>query len=258
MIEILKPNKKMRELLSFTPLQYMIDSIEENPKLAKLYISETENTCFVLLGVYLFVAGEITKESLDCLDKQILTEKARNELEIIIVFYPNEDWKNAVSNLFPNKYTLYERSLYRIEPTHLYNDYISCQGANVLKITSELLNSNVDNINMIINEVTTYDDMDDFVDRGIGFTPVIDNKVCGFCTSEYPTKTELAIGIEVLKEYQKQGIAKAMTKMLLNEACKRNFTVNWECWKNNIASAKTAMSCGFEKVADYPVIFVEL
>lgn len=258
MIEILKPNKKMRELLSFTPLQYMIDGVEENPKLAKSYISETEDTCFVLLGVYLFAAGEITKESLDYLDKQILTEKARNELEIIIVFYPNEDWKNAVTNLFPNKYSLYERSLYRMKPTNFDNDYSSSQEANILKITSELLNSNVDNINMIINEVTTYDDMDDFVDRGVGFTPVINNKVCGFCTSEYPTKTELAIGIEVLKEYQKQGIAKDMTKMLLNEAYKKNITVNWECWKNNIASAKTAMSCGFEKVADYPVIFVEL
>lgn len=258
MIEILKPNRKMRELLGFTPLQYMIDSIEENPKLAKLYINEIESTCFVLLGVYLFVAGEITKEELDYLDKQILTEKARKELGIIIVFYPNEDWKNAITNLFPNKYNLYERSLYRTKPTHLYNEYSDDQEENILRITSELLSSDIENIKMIINEVTTYDDMDDFVNRGIGFTPVFNNMVCGFCTSEYPTKTELAIGIEVLKDYQKQGIAKSMTKMLLNEAFKRNYTVNWECWKNNIASAKTAMSCGFEKVADYPVIFIEL
>lgn len=260
MRKLLKPNKNMRILLNFTPLQYMIDSIEENPKLAKLYINETESTCFVLLGNYLFVAGEITKESINYLSDKILTDKTRKELEIIIVFYPNEDWKNAITNLFPNKYNIYERSLYRIKPTYLYDTFNNSQ-SNILKITSELLSSNIDNKSMIINEVigtNTYNDMDDFVGRGIGFTPVFNNKICGFCTSEYPTKTELAIGIEVLKEYQKQGVAKTMTKMLLNEACKKNLTVNWECWKNNIPSANTALSCGFEKVADYPVIFIEL
>jgi len=260
MKNILKINKNMRDLLSFTPLQYMIDSIEENPKLAKVYVDETENTCFVLLGIYLFVAGEITNEAINYLTNQILTDKARKELEIIIVFYPNEDWKNAITNLFPNKYNVYERSLYRIKPTYLY-DISNNSQSNILKITSELLRSNIDNKSMIVNEVigtNTYNDMNDFVDRGIGFTPVFNNKVCGFCTSEYPNKTEIAIGIEVFKEYQKQGIAKTMTKMLLNEAYKKNLTVYWECWKNNIPSSNTAISCGFEKVSDYPVVFIDL
>jgi GNAT superfamily N-acetyltransferase len=257
MIEILKPNRKMRELLSFTPLQYMIDSIEENPKLAKLYINETEDTCFVLLGVYLFVAGEASKAALDYLDKQILNEKARKNLGVIIVFYPNKDWENAIVNLFPNKNNIYARSVYRIKPTYIQDDFNNIQDVKISRINSELINSNVENLSMIFNEVTSYVDIDDFVNRGIGFTPIVNNKVCGFCTSEYPTKNEIAIGIEVLSEYQKQGIAKTMTKMLLNEAYKRNLTIYWECWKNNIASSNTALSCGFEKVSDYPIIFVE-
>lgn len=257
MMKILKPNKRMREMLNFTPLQYMIDSIEENPKLADLYINEAESSCFVLLGVYLFVAGEASKEVLDSLEKRILTEETRKNLGIIIVFYPNKDWENAITNLFPNKYNIYARSVYRIKPTQLYDDFSSNEGVNISRISSELLSSNVQNLSMIFNEVTSYVDMDDFVNKGIGFTPVVNNKVCGFCTSEYPTKNEIAIGIEVLEEYQKLGIAKSMTKMLLNEAYKRNFTVYWECWKNNIASVNTALSCGFEKVSDYPIIFVE-
>ena len=260
MKKLLKPIKIIRQLLSFIPLQYMIDSVEENPKLAKLYISETENTCFVLFGHYLFVAGEITNEAISYLDNKILSEKARKELEIIIVFYPNEDWKNSITSLFPNKCKIYERSLYHTKPAYMCDISTSSQ-SSILKITSELLRSNVENISMIIDEIigtNTYYDMDDFINRGIGFTPVFDNKVCGFCTSEYPSKTEVAIGIEVLKEYQNQGIAKTMTKMLLNEAYKKNLTVNWECWKNNIPSSNTAISCGFKKVADYPVIFIEL
>ncbi len=258
MNKLLKPNKRMRELLSFTPLQYMMDSMEENPKLADYYIDKAENTCFILMGVYLFVAGEVSKEALDYLDKQILTEKARENLGIILVFYPNKDWEDAITNMLPNNNKIYPRSVYRIKPKQLYNDFSNNEGVNISRINSELLNSNVENLSMILDEVTSYADMEDFVNRGIGFTPIVNNKVCGFCTSEYPTKTEIAIGIEVLEEYQKKGIAKTMTKMLLNEAFKRNLTVYWECWKNNIASVNTALSCGFEKVSDYSIIFAEL
>lgn len=89
---------------------------------------------------------------------------------------------------------------------------------------------------MIKNEVlstATYDDMEDFFSRGFGFAPVIDNKVCGFCTSEYPSENAIAIGIEVLKEYQKQGYARAMTQAFLNKAAQRNLDVYWQCWKDN-------------------------
>ncbi|QSX06279.1 GNAT family N-acetyltransferase [Sedimentibacter sp. zth1] len=260
MKRILKPNENIRKLLEFTPLQYMIDSIEENTKLAELYINECENTCLLLFGHYLFVAGEVTDEATNFLYYEILTEKVKKELEIIIVFFPDETWKDAMINLFPDKNNLCEKSLYRVKPTCICDSFAK-QTTNIRRITTELLNSNVNNIDMIIDEVIgtgTYNSMDDFTQRGISFSPVIDNKVCGFCTSEYPTKSEIAIGIEVLEQYQKQGIAKQMTKMFLSEAAKQNLTVNWECWKYNIASANTAKSCGFEKVADYPVIFIDL
>ena len=236
----------------------MIDAIEENPKLAKIYINEEENTCFVLLEHYLFVAGDINDENLSYLYNQVLTEKVKNELEIITVFYLINEWKNSITNLYPNNHKIYERSLYRIKPTYVVDDFNNHH--NIFRITNELLNSNIDNTNMIVEEVIstgTYNNIDDFIQRGIGFTPVIDNKVCGFCTSEYPTKSEIAIGIKVLEQYKNQGIAKAMTKMFLNEASKRDLTVNWECWKNNISSVNTAKSCGFEKIADYPVIFID-
>ena len=60
------------------------------------------------------------------------------------------------------------------------------------------------------------------------------------------------------EEYQKQGYAKAMTKLFLNKAANHGLTVYWECWKINIVSVNTALSCQFEKVADYPILFVEL
>jgi GNAT superfamily N-acetyltransferase len=159
--------------------------------------------------------------------------------------------------LFPDRHRQFERSLYR--------HGIKSTGEmkivdNIEEITSELMNSCVDNLEMITDEVIstgTYNDMEDYLNRGIGYTVIIDNKVCGFCTSEYPSKDSVAIGIEVLEEFQKQGYAKSMTGQFLRKASQRGLNVYWECWKNNTPSKNTALSCGFEKVADYSVLLVK-
>jgi hypothetical protein len=45
--------------------------------------------------------------------------------------------------------------------------------------------------------------MEDYFIRGIGYISVINNKLCGFCTSEYPSKDAIALGIEILEECQR-------------------------------------------------------
>jgi len=83
-------------------------------------------------------------------------------------------------------------------------------------------------------------------------------EICAFCTSEYPSADSLAIGIAVDENHRRQGIATKMTNAFLKKAAERDLNVFWECWKNNAPSVQTAMKCGFEKVADYPVLFVEM
>lgn len=253
-------NPKVRELLKFTVLQYMLDALNENPKLGKIFVDDVDNpnTCVVSFHHLLFFGGNLTQDFRKFLLDELLAEDVRKDQCVFFMLYPDEAWKNALNGLFPNKCNQYERSLYRWKYGSVCN--LSCCN-NIVEITSNLMNSDVGNLDMIINEVIptgTYDNIDDFLSRGIGYVPVINNKVCGFCTSEYPSRSAVAIGIEVLEEYQRQGYAKAMTKAFLNKASKRDLIVYWECWKNNIASAKTALSCGFEKVADYPILFVNL
>jgi len=49
-----------------------------------------------------------------------------------------------------------------------------------------------------------------------------------------------------------------LTNAFLEKTTERNLNVFWECWKNNAPSVQTALKCGFEKVADYPVLFVNM
>lgn len=260
MKQIETPNPQARELLKFSVLQYMLDTLCENPKLGKTFVDDvdTPNTCIISFHHLLFFGGNLTQDCLSFLSNDILPEYMRNNQHVLYMLYPNEAWKNALKGLFPGNCSEYERSLYchKLE----FIDKLPCCD-NVVEITSELMNSTANNLDMITNEVIptgTYNSIEDYLMRGIGYTPIINNKVCGFCTSEYPSKSAIAIGIEVLEEYQRQGYAIAMTKAFLYRAKQRGLTVYWECLKNNIASVNTALSCGFEIVAHYPILFVKL
>ena len=260
MKQITTLNLKTRAFFEYTALQYMIDTLVENPSLGKIFVDDdiNPNTCIISLKHLLFFGGNPSMDCLDFLASKILTDDMRNRKSIFYMLYPDEEWKNALMGLFADSCNQYERSLYRINP--IWEDKQSSY-EHIIEITSELMNSTATNLDMITDEIIgtgTYNDMEDFFNRGIGYTLVMNNKVSGFCTSEYPSKDAIAIGIEVFEEYQKLGHAKAMTKLFLNKAAQHGLTVYWECWKNNIASANTALSCQFEKVADYPILFVEL
>lgn len=252
-------NKSVRRIMEYTPLQYMLDAVSENPKIAEIYVDEEDNPQYslILLGHYLFIGGKIGEETFRKIREKLFTKELRENLGILIVFYETDEiaelFRNAFSKIYDN-----ERSLYYVKPVHTSHK----QPKTYIKgINRNLIKSSVENLTMITEEVIgtgTYDDMEDFCKRGIGYTPIIDNRVCGFCTSEYPSQNAVAIGIEVEEKYQNQGIASAMTKSFLNQAALKDLDVYWECWKRNEESVKTALSCGFTKVADYKVLFIEL
>lgn len=259
MLRIENFNSKVRELLKFTVLKYMLDTIYENPKLGSIFADDPDNpdSCIVSFHHLLFCGGKPTQECLHFLSDEIIAGKTTEEYEVLCLVYPDEEWREALKVLFPDRHKEFERSLYRHSLKNI-DDFMRVD--NVVEITPELMNSSLDNLKMITDEVVstgTYDGMEDYLKRGIGYSVIIDNKVWGFCTSEYPSKAAAAIGIEVLEEYQKQGYARAMTGQFLKKAAQRGLSVYWECWKNNVASSNTALSCGFEKVADYPVLLVK-
>jgi RimJ/RimL family protein N-acetyltransferase len=259
MIKIAGFNDRARKLLAFTPLQYMIEAVTENEKLAQIFVDDENmpECCAMLLGHYLFIGGELTEDFLRALVGTLFTKEKREQMEAVIVFYENETTAGYFRRFFDKVYDS-ERSLYHQKPVlHEKEDGFS----RIIPINWELLDSKMQNLSMITDEVlgtATYNDMKDFCDRGIGFTYASDNMICSFCTSEYPCIYSVAIGIEVSKEHQRQGIATEMAKAFLQSAAKRDLDVYWECWKKNEASAKTALTCGFHKIADYPVLFIDL
>ena len=278
---------KTRKLFTFTPLQYMLDSLSEHPQMGSMYVDDEQDprTGMILWGHYLFVGGQASASAVQALVSGILNDAVRKALQGVVVFYPDHEWRDLLTSLFPDRYQEAERSLYASSTLNHPSIESDCDPADsvtvsgqaypdavqqydavhrndaVQRIDAALLQSSTANLDMIVGEVlgtATYADMNDFIENGIGFATVIQGQVCGFCTSEYPSRRSIAIGIEVLAAYQQQGYAKQMTRALLEVAAAQGLRVFWECWKTNSPSVRTALACGFTKISDYPVLVLDL
>ena len=232
----------------------MLRSIENNAVKGMVYADDEDepSTCVVRIGHLLFFGGSITGECLVYVKAKILTFEIYEKYGLFYFYYPNEAWRNALMILFPEQCEVRERSLHGIKSMPIAQIQIP---PFIVPITPKLMESGIKNREMIINEVGN---TDLFLKNGIGYAVLIDGGIQGFCTSEYKSDKELAIGIEVVQAHQKKGYAKAMTSAFLKDAMGKGFNVYWESWKSNTASVNTALSCGFRHIADYPMIFLDL
>ncbi len=235
----------MREMLSWLPQQYMLDTLDENPRLARYH--EGDGFCAVLFGHYLFIGGRFDPEAVRFLAEHMLSEY------VTFAYCPDEAWKGGLRALFPEGREE-GRAIYAVRP---YRSPASDE--RIIRVEKPDLGK-YEGADVFVDEVmgtATYDSMDDFFARGIGTAPLIGGRLSGFCTSEYPSEGKCAIGIMVDEPYRGQGIAKAMTRAFLTAAYDRGFDqVYWECRADNEPSYRTALACGFQEIASYEAFVI--
>jgi RimJ/RimL family protein N-acetyltransferase len=235
----------MREKLKWLPQQYMLDTLDENPRLALYH--EGDLSSAVLFGHYLFIGGRYDPEAARFLAEHMLAHY------ITFAYCPDDEWREGLRALFPEA-RAQGRALYAVKP---YRSPLA--DARLIRVEKQDLGK-YEGADVFVDEVmgtATYDSMDDFFARGIGFSPLIGGRLSGFCTSEYPSKGKCAIGIMVEDPHRGQGIAKAMTRAFLSAACDLEIeTVYWECEAENAPSFKTALACGFQKIASYEALVI--
>lgn len=244
----------VRALLAYSPLQYMLDTVSAHPALAELHTDRTEapTCCALRLGHSLWLAGTV-QENLD----DVLAILRQAGPDVLIVYCDSTVTSALLTARCAGAVHDSTRSLFLWKPTA----QAALASSRVVPIDRGLLRSGMENLAMITEEVEdtgTYADMDVFCDTGIGYAFVAGNRVCGFCTSEYPSRASVAIGIEVDAPYQRQGIATEMARAFLHEAGRRGLHVYWDCWAQNEPSVRTAAACGFTKVTDYPALLLDM
>ncbi|MBN1683373.1 GNAT family N-acetyltransferase [Candidatus Bathyarchaeota archaeon] len=129
------------------------------------------------------------------------------------------------------------------------NDY------EFVEVSKQFIMKPLENMELLLEEMRSETDSpDDFLNREhFGIVALKRKKVAGFCLSEYNFQDKFEVGIEVLPNHQKQGLATEMTKKLVKLAASKGYKhLGWHCWSKNKASIATAQKIGLKKITEYP------
>lgn len=247
-------------LLAYTPLQYMLRAMAAGSTPAQCYVDteDSPSVCFVLEDHSMFAGGDAqspaAEEAMAFLAQTILAPERRQELGAVRIAFPDNAWKEKLETALSGAAIhTYPRKVFR-HPAP--GRAMAAEEAGILPITAGM--ASLEHFDMIREEVeSTMGSLEAFLSLGFGVALVTNGRVCGFCTAEYVSEKECAIGIAVEKEHRLQGHAARMTAYFVKECAKRGLAPYWECWKNNVPSVRTAERAGFELLAEYPVLLAE-
>lgn len=179
--------------------------------------------------------------------------------ELYLLFYSPQSWENLLEGSFKGLFPINRvHSNYSIQlEERLYFNGGLPEGIEFVQVDHGLLSGNLKYVDDMKDEMCSERaSVEDFLQKSFGLVPIHDSKIIGWCLSEYNTTEACEIGIAIRPEYQRQGLATAITLAFLDLARQRGLQrVGWNCWKDNIPSAKTAVKAGFRLVRDHPVLF---
>lgn len=98
-------------------------------------------------------------------------------------------------------------------------------------------------------ELSDFDSVQDFIERGIGYAILDEKKVMGVAYSSLVCSTGIEVSVFVDEPYRQKGVATALSSKLLLECLKLNLRPNWDA--ANPESCKLAKRIGFSFVETY-------
>ncbi len=89
-----------------------------------------------------------------------------------------------------------------------------------------------------------------FYAHGFGVAAQLDGALIGWCTAEYVSQTQCGIGITTHPDYERQGVATALTAHFVTMCRQRGLAPHWECARRNTASMRVAAKAGFIPITE--------
>jgi len=97
-----------------------------------------------------------------------------------------------------------------------------------------------------------WDNADDFIKNGVGFSLFCDNKLASTAYSVFVHDNKLEVGIETIEEFRGRGFARQICSALIDYCIENDYEPVWACRLENIGSYELAQKLGFEPCAKIP------
>jgi len=102
-------------------------------------------------------------------------------------------------------------------------------------------------------DLSDFDSVSDFVERGFGYTLLADGKTVGVAYSSLVCSQGIEVSVYVEEAYRRQGAATALCSRLLLECLRHNLRPNWDA--ANPESIKLAQKLGYLYLESYDAYY---
>lgn len=171
------------------------------------------------------------------------------------IYYPTAAAETAISAMLLGKYPIKsQRQYYAFKSSRLDWKAMLPTGVAVRSVDAAFLTERrwLNPAFLAEEMISERESIEDFLAKSFGVCAVLGDEMIGWCLSEYNTGHRCEVGIATSPEHQHQGLATAMTLAFIELARSRDVArIGWHCNASNIASSKTALKAGFEKMAEY-------
>jgi predicted acetyltransferase len=240
----------------------VLQSVEIGNTKPRIWVDCISNpTCAMLLvGIRMRIIGfpktdECRNSVIDFFQNNVFKNSIEQIKNEIVLYWFESEWEQLLIEIFKGKNIWFSDREYYIGNI---DDIVDDKESNIdfeIKDAIEVVLENkfYKNINFLKEEMgSETTGIADFVKKSFGICAIKDNIIIGWCLSEYNNPIGCEIGVGVIEEYRRKGIATILCKKLIKEAQKRHLQViGWSSFKNNICSVKTALKIGLKKVKEY-------
>lgn len=266
MLKPLKPldtDKAIELFRSFWCLA-AIKSILAGLSPGQVYVDDrqTPKTAVTWFKRRLFLAGQPENVS-DV--RQLLTDiyfsqaRADGLSQSVFTLHYTPVWEDSLPVLLAHiPRTPGRRLCYRLNPVGHHWTPTTPLGFDLRPVDVTLLaDTRLTNLDYVTVEmVSERPSVDDFLAKSFGTCVVHGNEIVGWCMSEYNVGQRCELGIETAAPYRRRGLARAIASATIQQAVEHGLTeIGWVCEADNLPSVATAEALGFERMAEFPVVY---
>lgn len=182
------------------------------------------------------------------IDNQLKNRMIKEGLSSFEFSGVGQAWVDSFYNIFENRQL-------DVSTQHVYKNThtkITTSTTEVYKIDNDFLSREDIDIEFAINNIYSWwEDKTHYLEHGIGYAVIRDNKVVCTCITSFRNGDTMESHIETHPDYRKKGLATIAVSAFINDAVKQGYSLYWDCMETNDGSRALASKFDYKLVWQY-------
>jgi len=218
------------------------------------WVDDLENPTVaqITVGIFVFFAGDSKAKEAE--------ELLYNLPDFALAIVDSDEWKNRIETVHVGSFEKFQRYRFKKNPEHLDRKHIQNllsklpEGYEIKRIDKEIAQE--PSFHELSEDfVSQFDSIDDFINRGIGYSILNEGQVVSAATSFSIYDDGIEIEVASHPDHRRKGLATIIVASLILECLDRGKYPSWD--GANTESVELAQKLGYFFKESYDTYFIE-